>query len=494
VYLGGCVRAFSLVLIPLALATAGSAVILPPPTPGSYIELADFRFAARPKPWRTYQASGYDRGGGFYDSGNFLREEPGRRFVMLDTAGPGVIDRMWFTRKSTREPWDLEIYLDAAARPTLRTDLDTLGAGKQEPFIAPFAGQVDLARYSYVPVGFRKHCKAVLVQTGDPTAYTYRENSSHTKIPHVYYQLTYRRLPAGSPLAAFTPDLPVEEQRARTALAKEWNATEAVPSSGLPVNLVKVPAGGRATLFEFSSTGVVRWLVMKAPSGVSVQDLRLEITFDGASSPAISSPMGTFFAAPDPRVPVKGRWLGSVGGTYYCRLPMPFHRSIRAELVSSLDQDVEVSTGARADSGSLDPTDLYLHALGYDFNQPLGSADYVPLNATGKGHWVGIVMDRPGNMEGDDHFYVDGEKEPSIHGTGTEDFFNFAWGFSHLADLPLHGATRHFGAAVLYRFHLPAGVPFTKSLKLTWEHGSGNEHQGRYSGTVFYYSDRPGAD
>lgn len=254
-----------------------------------------------------------------------------------------------------------------------------------------------------------------------------------------------------------------------------------------------MPAHGRATLFDNAGKGTVEWLVVKLPAGVSAQDLRLEITFDNAETPAISSPIGSFFGAPDPKAPVRGRWIGSAGGVYYCRLPMPYRQAIRLDVVSSLDRDVELFASALVNFRPLE-SDFYLHAHRYDFSPPLGDADYVPLYVTGKGHWVGIVMDRPGNMEGDDHFYVDGEKEPSIHGAGTEDFFNFAWGFSHLADLPLHGATRHFGAPVLYRFHLPAGVPFTKSLKLTWEHGSGNEHQGRYSGTVFYYSDHPGAD
>jgi hypothetical protein len=51
--------------------------------------------------------------------------------------------------------------------------------------------------------------------------------------------------------------------------------------------------------------------------------------------------------------------------------------------------------------------------------------------------------------------------------------------------------SRHFGTPVLYRFHLPAGVPFRKSLRLSFEHGHGNEHQGRYSGVVFFYLDAP---
>jgi hypothetical protein len=91
-------------------------------------------------------------------------------------------------------------------------------------------------------------------------------------------------------------------------------------------------------------------------------------------------------------------------------------------------------------------------------------------------------------MEGDDRFFIDGEAQPSIHGTGTEDFFNFAWGFGHLADLPLHGITNQGSSKVCYRFHLPAAVPFTTSCRLTWEHGSGNTHKGRYSGVCYYYA------
>jgi len=79
-----------------------------------------------------------------------------------------------------------------------------------------------------------------------------------------------------------------------------------------------------------------------------------------------------------------------------------------------------------------------------------------------------------------------------LHGTGTEDFFNFAWGLSHTAALPLHGITRQAGGPVAYRFHLPAGVPCRESLRITWEHGHDPERgpnldQSRYSGVVFYY-------
>ena len=66
----------------------------PPPVPGSPRELASVLDLPRLRDWRDLQASGFDRDGGFYDSGNFERiEDGGARWVLLDAKGPGCIDR-----------------------------------------------------------------------------------------------------------------------------------------------------------------------------------------------------------------------------------------------------------------------------------------------------------------------------------------------------------------------------------------------------------------
>ena len=101
-------------------------------------------------------------------------------------------------------------------------------------------------------------------------------------------------------------------------------------------------------------------------------------------------------------------------------------------------------------------------------------------------------MDRPGHMEGDDSFFVDGEKQPSIRGTGTEDYFNFAWGLSHTGTLALHGITIQDNSPICYRMDIPWAVPFGDSLLITWEHGHNtdkgpNLDRKRYSGVAFYY-------
>ena len=75
-----------------------------------------------------------------------------------------------------------------------------------------------------------------------------------------------------------------------------------------------------------------------------------------------------------------------------------------------------------------------------------GEGNYVWMEATGRGHFVGVTMSVLQNQdgwwgEGDDMFFVDGEKTPSINGTGSEDYFLGAWDFGgHPFSYALFGA------------------------------------------------------
>ena len=75
----------------------------------------------------------------------------------------------------------------------------------------------------------------------------------------------------------------------------------------------------------------------------------------------------------------------------------------------------------------------YFHAY-YRQERPARKGhNYAFLNIKGDGHYVGTVMSVVQTQvswfgEGDDLFYVDGAKKPQILGTGSEDYFNDAWG------------------------------------------------------------------
>jgi hypothetical protein len=90
-------------------------------------------------------------------------------------------------------------------------------------------------------------------------------------------------------------------------------------------------------------------------------------------------------------------------------------------------------------------------------------------------------------------FFIDGEKTPSMNGTGSEDYFLGAWdfgghSFSHgLYSAPVVRAERAGRGSSVYRFHLDSPIPFTKSLKATIEHGHASHRSDNYSSVAYRY-------
>ncbi len=142
-----------------------------------------------------------------------------------------------------------------------------------------------------------------------------------------------------------------------------------------------------------------------------------------------------------------------------------------------------------------------------------GEGNYVILEAQGRGHFVGssLSIDNlnpiPGFGwfgEGDDMIFIDGEEwPPSLHGTGTEDYFCAAWGFpSGKYDGPYHGISlagpdsgplAYSGKWTVYRFHIEDPVHFEKSIRVTIEHGHANCHANDYASVAYWYQSEPHA-
>jgi hypothetical protein len=138
--------------------------------------------------------------------------------------------------------------------------------------------------------------------------------------------------------------------------------------------------------------------------------------------------------------------------------------------------------------------------------------NYLLADIVGRGPYVGTLLNWrqlspswPG--EGDDFFFIDGEKEPSLRGTGTEDYFNDAWGFRK-QDGPYYGVPVYEGMdtgdrTTAYRWHIPDPIVFTKSLRAEIEHKGVTFHpDGRFksgfeerpddfSSVAFWYQTEP---
>ncbi|MBX7258167.1 MAG: DUF2961 domain-containing protein, partial [Candidatus Hydrogenedentes bacterium] len=121
----------------------------------------------------------------------------------------------------------------------------------------------------------------------------------------------------------------------------------------------------------------------------------------------------------------------------------------------------------------------YFHAMyRQEFPATMGQR-YLLADIKGRGHYVGTVLNCRQNTaswfgEGDDFFYIDGEKEPSMRGTGTEDYFCDGWGFRVQAGA-FYGALLFEGfqrgnRTSVYRWHLADPITFSKSLRAEIEH------------------------
>jgi Protein of unknown function (DUF2961)/HEAT repeats len=231
--------------------------------------------------------------------------------------------------------------------------------------------------------------------------------------------------------------------------------------------------------------------------------LRLRVYYDGAKTPSVDAPLGDFFGVGhgyERNVESLMVTDSSSGRARNCYWPMPYRRSCRVTLTNE-GQRIAPMLYYHVDYRdyeSLPEDTRYFHAY-YRQERPAASGkNYEFLSIRGTGHYVGTVLNVIQSQvswfgEGDDLFYVDGAVHPQIAGTGSEDYFNDAWGL-HVSSRLRTGTPvaegEHVGARLTgYRWHIEDTIPFEKSL---W---AGVEHSGWTSnadGTVrAVFEERP---
>jgi hypothetical protein len=234
--------------------------------------------------------------------------------------------------------------------------------------------------------------------------------------------------------------------------------------------------------------------------------LILRMYWDGEDSPSVEAPVGDFFGVGHglnrnfSSLPIA---CSSEGRARNCYWYMPFHRDARITITNegthAVDAfyyyiDYRVLQELEGDSP-------YFHAQ-YRQEMPCRPGEnYVLLEAAGRGHYVGCnmsILQRSMGWwgEGDDMIYVDGEETPSLHGTGSEDYFSDAWGMREDENLfygcPLQEEDFQAGSkATVYRFHIPDPIPFQKSIRVAIEHGHANDRSDYFSSVVYWYQTEP---
>ena len=258
-----------------------------------------------------------------------------------------------------------------------------------------------------------------------------------------------------------------------------------------------IKPGETLTIADIEGPGIIRhiWFTINADDPRYGRSLTLRMYWDGQQEPAVESPIGDFFAVGHglkryvDSLPVS---VTSEGRAYNCYWPMPFAKHARITLSNDSKQHKARSVYFYIDYEkvpALPPDTAYFQAqYRQEFPAKLGQ-NYLLLDAEGQGHYVGTVLSvytrtKGWFGEGDDFFYVDGEAEPSLRGTGTEDYFCDAWGFREF-NRPYYGVVVQDGYELgdrvsVYRWHIKDPVRFSKSLKVEIEHkGKMNDETGK---------------
>ncbi|MGL6227387.1 MAG: DUF2961 domain-containing protein [Thermoguttaceae bacterium] len=436
------------------------------------------------------QASSYDRGSkgpdqpGWFangDASQFVRtERNGRRqeWVLMDEDGPGAIVRWWITAPHYLVTF--RIYIDGNEKPAMEAKIGDLIGGDYlvgPPLSSPRAN----GRNLYLPIPYAKHIKVTVDQMPVQN--------------NLYYQINYRTYPKGTAVESFSlqnlksiqPQIEkvqktllrtpyVEDTDTDTAYLHAWTADGTKCSEEMYEEEVETPH----VLNSFS----IRVEAENVPQ--ALRSTLLEIGCDGQTT--VLCPLGDFFAGGVGVNPFQ-TWYTKVeeDGMMHSFWKMPFKKKWTFK-VTNLDPTQNVRVTLENPSFSSiewnDRTmyfyatwrqDRAIEAIGGDGQKQ--DWNYVALK--GKGVYVGDALSVVNPVpdwwgEGDEKIYVDSEKFPSHFGTGTEDYYGYAWCTPEFFESPFHAQPRaegpsNYGNTTNVRFRLLDDIPFTKDFRFDME-------------------------
>lgn len=270
-------------------------------------------------------------------------------------------------------------------------------------------------------------------------------------------------------------------------------------------DFVQISPRGKANIMDIKGAGSISriWLTIATPDPYYMRTVVIRMFWDGEESPSVEAPVGDFFGVGFAKyLHYNSLYLGMTSGGFYTYFPMPFEKSSRIEIHNNSPFGI-AAFYYHIQYYKLDklPADTPRFHAKFKREKVKGMDNYVILDAKGKGFYTGTVLSMKGSkpdlafLEGDEMIYVDGENFPSIHGTGTEDYFNSGWYFNQGTFASLfHGLTikdEKAGMISAYRFHILDAIPFHSSIKVTVEHGAENTEPGDYSSVAYWYQNEP---
>jgi hypothetical protein len=458
--------------------------------------------------WSSYdRKSRYDAAADKYinwdangDGDGIIRKE-GDKQIMAEMKGPGCIWRIW---SATPGAGHVRIYLDGEAEPAIDLPFKGYFDAKSEPFTrTALVHTVARGWNNYTPIPYRHSCKVVA-----------------DKGWGAYYHFVYETFPEGTEITTFRRELAPGELAAldkADALLRSCGSAPARPRPNERV-LQKTIDAGPGSVVKVATIKGARAIIglrlkLNLPAAPADRDLLrelcLQINWDGEKEPSVWAPLGDFFGTAAGANQYRSYPLGlTEDGWWYCNWYMPFGKEAKVQIINdgAAAQRVTFELTHSAISQPIQQLGRFhvkWHRDALLPDQPERQIDWPVLKTEGSGRFVGMMLHiwnpRGGWWgEGDEKFFVDGEKFPSTFGTGSEDYFGYAWSDSGLFQHAFHNQTHNDGGSrghiSVNRWHIPDNVPFQKSFEGCLEKYYPNGRPTLYAATAYWYLSADGKD
>ena len=455
--------------------------------------------------WSSYdRKSRYESTTGKYvnwdangDGDGVIRKE-GDKLILAEMQGPGCIWRMW-----SAEPRQghVRIYLDGATEAAV--DLPFIGYfdRKNAPFTrAAIVHTVARGWNNYTPIPYQKSCKIV----ADPGW-------------GLYYHFGYETFPAGTRVPSFKRQLGSQEEQALDQADQVLSTCGPmlIQPSWKEVQGEWVLGGNASRSVNLDGPAAIMGLQIKtelpAPPAQleALRGLVVQIRWDGEAQPSVWAPLGDFFGTAPGLNPYRSLPLGlTEDGWWYCNWFMPFGKSaeITFKNESAAPAKIQYRIGSKRVATSLSGLGRFhakWHRDAFLPQEPERWIDWPVLKTEGTGRFVGVMLHiwnpRGGWWgEGDEKFFVDGEKFPSTFGTGSEDYFGYAWSSGTVFQQAYHNQTHNDrnsrGHISVNRWHIADNVPFHTAFEGDIEKYYLNERPTLYGAMAYWYLAAGGKD
>jgi hypothetical protein len=275
----------------------------------------------------------------------------------------------------------------------------------------------------FVPIPYQKSCKVVADKGWGS-----------------YFHFSYATYPAGTRVPTFSAGLAAQHtdrlKAANDFLAAGLGTDPAGSRPGQETlsQRVAVAPGETACVARLDGPRAITalWAQIKlgdrADQMAALRKLALRITWDGCPDAAVWCPLGDFFGTAPGRNLFKTLPLGMTEKGFYSYWYMPFAHSALVELVN--EDSVPRAVAFQITHAPLErPFEglAHFHCKWHRDTVELPKdrwPDWIMLRTAGRGRFCGVslhVWNPRGGWwgEGDEKFFVDGEKFPSTFGTGS---------------------------------------------------------------------------